>query len=233
MAPRKTSATAAAAIATPAAETPTEVIAADPDVEMAASDAETAVVGSSPATAASGPVDLLALVVEKTATLFSGIRDLSSLAKEIQAMLKVLGKGVAQLQKEGNKRSRRSLGKASADGVDGVVRKPSGFAKPALLSATLCEFLGVPETQLLARTDVTRMITKYVKDNQLHDEADKRTIRPDDKLLSLLDIKDNAKVTYFNLQSLIKHHFLKAAPAAVAAAAAPVDTPPEAPAETA
>ena len=224
MAPRKSAAAASASTATPAAEAPAvpAPVSEEPVVDIAvSSDAETAAPAAA-ASPASGPAELLAIVAEKTATLFTGIRDLSSLAKEIQGLLKTLGKGVAQLQKEGSRRRGRSLGgKAPADGAEGaVVRKPSGFAKPAQLSAKLCEFLNVPETTLLARTDVTRMITKYVKENQLHDEADKRTIRPDEKLLQLLDVKDNAKVTYFNLQSLIKHHFLKAEPVAVAVAPA-------------
>ena len=169
------------------------------------------------------PADRIASLAEKIAAIVVAHREMGNLIKELIPLVKTCQKDLAQAVKDTHKRPRRHSGGKASDGVSSdsgaaaVARKPSGFAKPALLSAARCEFLGVPENTMLARMEVTKHITKYVKSNNLFDEADKRTIIPNDKLKELLDIKDDAtKVTYFNLQSLIKHHFLKADPPAVA-----------------
>jgi hypothetical protein len=215
MAPRKTApAAAAAAESVPTTPPPAVPAPVEPaPVEAPAADA--------PAATPSGAAEYLTTVTEKLAGLASLHRDLGVALKEVQALIKPLSKQVAQLQKDGARRNRRSAGKAAAaEGAEGAApRKPSGFAKPTNLSAELLEFLSLPANTLLARMEVTRQINKYVKDNNLYDATDKRTIVPDDKLKKLLNISDGQKVTYFNLQGLIKHHFIKVeAPAAPAPA---------------
>ena len=49
-------------------------------------------------------------------------------------------------------------------------RKPSGFAKPSLISDALCEFLGKPKGTEMARTSVTSFITEYIKNNNLQNQ---------------------------------------------------------------
>ena len=46
-------------------------------------------------------------------------------------------------------------------------RQPAGFAKPTVLSPELCKFLDIDESTLVARTDVTKKITEYIKDHNL------------------------------------------------------------------
>ena len=83
----------------------------------------------------------------------------------------------------------------------------------------------IPEGSELARTEVTRLLNKYIKDNNLQDPVDRRTIRPDLKLQALLNIKGDTQLKYFNMQSYIKHHFVKAeAPAPAEAPAVYVAT---------
>ena len=134
-------------------------------------------------------------------------QNLITLGKELTTFLKSLQKEVAKLQKGQGKKARRAAAAAAAK--DGVERKPSGFAKPTLVSKELCEFLGVPADKMLARTEVTRLLNKYIKDNKLQDPVDRRTIRPDDKLQKLLNITGETQLKYFNMQSYIKHHFIK------------------------
>jgi chromatin remodeling complex protein RSC6 len=183
---------------------------------------------TSPTTAGGAPANAVAErvngAIERVNNAIEVIKGLNVLLKEQLGALKVLQRDVATLQKENGKRrggkSSASNGGGNASGTEGgAPRKPSGFAKPAQLTGELCEFLGVPANTLMARTDVTRLITKYVKDNKLHNEADKRTIQPDGKLLKLLAIKEEDKLTYFNLQSHIKHHFIKDVPAVATAPA--------------
>jgi upstream activation factor subunit UAF30 len=89
----------------------------------------------------------------------------------------------------------------------GVKREPSGFAKPTLISNELSTFLGKAQNIEMARTEVTRSLTEYIKTHNLQDPADKRTILPDKKLGKLLKVDKADKLTYFNLQRFLKPHF--------------------------
>lgn len=143
-------------------------------------------------------VDRFAVVLEK----------LQSFATEIKEIIAT----VKTLQKEHNKiknqKTSRKAKKAAAGGD--TKRAPSGFAKPTKLSDQLCEFLSLAKGSSLARTEVTRVINQYVKTHNLQDKEDKRKINPDAKLKGIMTLKPEDKLTYFNLQSYIKHHFLKA-----------------------
>lgn len=143
----------------------------------------------------------------KFEVIFDKLHSMQNLLKEIQVQLKTAHKEVAKAIKESNqtkKKGKKTKGESSA-----TVRAPSGFAKPTQLSADLCRFLNIDENSLLARTDVTRKINQYIKDHKLQDEKDKRNINPDAALHTLLDPSITTPLTYFNLQSRIKHHFIK------------------------
>jgi len=128
------------------------------------------------------------------------------------AELKRLEKRVAKLQKEADKRRRKS--KKPVEGEEVKPRKPSIFELPTPLSNDLCSFLGVSSGSKESRSNVTKAITTYVK---LHDLKNKHTISPDAKLKSLLGVKDGEVLTYFNLQRYLNPHYLKTvAPVATA-----------------
>jgi chromatin remodeling complex protein RSC6 len=93
-------------------------------------------------------------------------------------------------------------------------RAPSGFVKPTLISNELAGFLGKPEGSEMARTDVTREINKYIRTNNLQDKENGRKINPDKKLTSLLKLKKDDELTYFNLQRYMSPHFAKASASA-------------------
>ena len=88
-------------------------------------------------------------------------------------------------------------------------RTPSGFAKPALISNDLCKFLGKDKGSLMARTDVTKEVNKYIKAHNLQNPANKKEIKPDPTLCNLLNIKKDDNLTYFSLQKFLKNHFPK------------------------
>lgn len=128
--------------------------------------------------------------------------DLANTIKELGVYLKTVQKEIVKLAKTSGKRSRSRT--TSTD-----KKTPSGFAKPTKLSDELCEFLDVPKGTELARTDVTRRLNLYIKEFNLQDEKDKRKIHPDAKLMSVLSVKPDDVLTFFNLQSYIKHNFVK------------------------
>lgn len=150
-------------------------------------------------------VDKFVVVLERLVRFSTELKDTMTLVKSLQ-------KEFHRVQKSSVKKSKKSAPLASAK-----PRTPSGFAKPTKLSDDLCAFLGVSAGSQMARTEVTRVINEYIKKNALQDTADKRTIVPDAKLSSILKIADGQKLTYFNLQTYIKHHFQKDTPVVVEA----------------
>ena len=153
-------------------------------------------------------------VQEPTVTIESSMTTmLTEFAKNIQGLteslnrmkteFRVLEKQVLREAKTMDKvNAKRNKNKGS--------RAPSGFVKPAAISAELAKFLGVAADTKMARTDVTKMITSYVKEHNLQASDNGRRIMPDSKLKSLLKVTDKDEVTYFNLQKYMKHHFVKA-----------------------
>lgn len=225
MAPKKNT-NAASAAATPEVATPppsaAPVVEAPPaEAPVETPSAEAPVEAAAPSTLAEESSALI-----KTLESFQVIiKNLSIQVKQAIKDATQTQKKVAQLEKATGRRNKGRAAKAAASAAEGGApanRKPSGFATPAMLSKELSDFLGVPEGTKLARTEVTRRITEYVKANSLFDQADKRNIRTDDKLKQILGGDSDKPLTYFNLQSFIKHHFLK--PEAAAVAPAPVAT---------
>lgn len=140
-------------------------------------------------------VDRFAVVLEK-------LQGFANDLKETIAHVKNMQKEFIKLQKTTTKKTKKT---PSTTGP----RTLSGFAKPSQLSEELCEFMGVAKGTSMARTEVTRMINEYIKKNNLQDASDKRHILPDEKLRKILNLQGDDKLTYFNLQKYMKHHFTK------------------------
>ena len=107
------------------------------------------------------------------------------------------------------KRSERELKqalKASKKKRKSGNKEPSGFTKPAKISSELAAFLGKAEGTEMARTEVTKELTQYIKQHSLQDSENKRRINCDSALKSLLNVSDSDEVTYFNLQRYMKIH---------------------------
>jgi chromatin remodeling complex protein RSC6 len=88
-------------------------------------------------------------------------------------------------------------------------RQPSGFQLPVSLSNELCDFLGLDHDSKLPRTEVTKMLIKYISDNQLINPEKKTQIIPDEKLMTLLGNNvDLPNLTRFTIQKYMNCHFL-------------------------
>ena len=83
----------------------------------------------------------------------------------------------------------------------------SGFAKPTQISEDLALFLNIDKDELIARTQVTKLINIYVKENELQNPENKREIIMNDALRKLVNIPDDIQLSFFNLQKYIKHHY--------------------------
>ena len=85
----------------------------------------------------------------------------------------------------------------------------TGFAVPTKISDQLCEFMKKPKGSTAARTEVTQYIIKYIKDNDLQWNENRKIIKPNKHLKSLLNLKKDEEVTYFNIQRYMNKHFIK------------------------
>lgn len=151
---------------------------------------------------------------------------LSAEFKKVVATLNDLGQGLKQVTSEVRKLEKRSVKdireankkskKKPAKDINKPKRAPSGFAKPSLISDDLCTFLSRDSGTHMARTEVTKHVTGYIRDQGLQNPANKRQILPDDKLKKLLNANDDDTITYFNLQKFMKHHFPKKVDTSVA-----------------
>ena len=103
------------------------------------------------------------------------------------------------------KQHKRDVSKKQSKGS----RKPSGFAEAAPISKDLCDFLGKDYGTSVARTEVTKFVCNYIRQNSLANDENKRVINPDTKLKSLLGTDDDTIVTYFNIQRFMNKHFIK------------------------
>lgn len=155
--------------------------------------------------AAAAPVVVVDENVDRFAVILSKLQSWQSDIKEAILTIKALQKEHNKLKaQKGGRKGRKNGGATTATGEK---RTPSGFAKPTNLSDELCDFLGIARGSSLARTEVTRIINQYVKDNKLQNADDRRMIVPDDKLRTIVTLGKDDRLTYFNLQSFIKRHF--------------------------
>ena len=133
--------------------------------------------------------------------LLGQLKTLQTTLKELTVYTAKLEKRVAKdqraVQKRVNGKRRRTNPNAS----------PSGFSKPGPVSAELAKFLKLGKGELIARTEVTKRINSYCKENGLQGKDDKRVLKPDTTLKKLLRLGPKDELTFFNLQKYMKVHF--------------------------
>ena len=88
--------------------------------------------------------------------------------------------------------------------------QPSGFARPGPITHELSIFLGSPKGEPVARTTVTKQMSAYIKENNLQNPERKREIVLDNSLAKLFSKKVGDTIEYFEIQKLLKNHYIKA-----------------------
>jgi len=137
----------------------------------------------------------------------------SSELKELVKEALVAAKSAAREVKDARKKRRVKKDPATMTPEEKAAwearRANNAFLKPRPLSAELCAFMSVPAGSQRSQTDVTRYVSQYVKSHSCFDPANKRRIIADGALSKLLKVTDKDAVTYLNLQSYLKAHFIK------------------------
>jgi len=115
---------------------------------------------------------------------------------------------VRQLEKN-IKKQMKGLKKEAIKSKNKGNRQPSGFAKPSKVTKELCDFMKKEEGTDIARTEVTRALVAYIKENKLENKENSKIIFPDEKLKTLLELDESQELTYFNIQKYMNKHFIK------------------------
>ena len=141
-------------------------------------------------------------ISEQFSSLLNTLSSFKSQISMLNAQVKTIERSVKKQMKKLEREAQKNKNKGN--------RKASGFAVPTKISNDLCKFMGKPEGSEMARTEVTKYIIHYIKSKNLPDKKNKKVIKPDTALKSLLDVKSSDQVTYFNLQKYMNKHFVKA-----------------------
>ena len=129
----------------------------------------------------------------------------SSMKGDFKTLEKLVTREMKAAQKASSKRAKRAGN-----------RQPSGFVKPTRISDELAKFLGKSVGTEMARTEVSKEINEYIRTHKLQNKDNGRIIEADAKLSTLLKLKKDDELSYFNLQRYMKSHFIKTEPVATA-----------------
>mgnify|MGYP003634230563 CR=1 FL=1 len=85
----------------------------------------------------------------------------------------------------------------------------NGFNRKQEITPKLREFLVLPEGELISRSEVTKVVNKYIIEQGLKHPENGRQIVLDEKLRDLLAPPADVIVTYLNLQKYLSPHYIK------------------------
>ena len=145
---------------------------------------------------------------ENDEEIFLQFNSLINGLQTVKLQINILQHSVKQLEKN-IKKNMKGLKKEVTKHKPKGSKKPSGFAKPGKITKELCNFLNKEEGTEMARTEVTRSLVAYIKENKLNNSDNRQIIHPDNKLKTLLGLEDNQSLTYFTIQKYMNKHFVK------------------------
>ena len=207
----KSAPVAAAAAPAPAESKPARKSAAKSEVTVPVTAPATVVV---PTTEVAAPVE-----VRSSDAILSALQDtLKALGSDVTARIRAAvhealeaTKAIKREARDSKKRRRKNPADMTPEEktVYEARRANNAFLKLRPVTDELASFMGLPPKSQRSQTDVTKFISTYVKAHNCFDPNFKRRILPDAKLAKLLRVKDGQEVTYLNLQSFLKIHFIK------------------------
>lgn len=137
-----------------------------------------------------------------TNMIFTYKLHLNTLQQEIKLLKKTVKTEINAMKRLQNKMKPKPRSKKS----------PSGFARPTKVTKELCDFINIPEGSEIARTEVTKLLVNYIKENNLQEQTSERKnkIIPDTRLRNLLDLsnEEEQNLTFFNIQKYMNKHFI-------------------------
>ena len=143
---------------------------------------------------------------------------LKSLSADLSTRVREAVKAVQEAAKSAKREARDSKKKKKVDPATMTVEQRAAWEKRRAnnaflvqrpLTEELCHFMGLKTGETRSQTQVTKFISEYVKTHSCFDPSFKRRILPNAALAKLLRVSDKDEVTYLNLQSFLKVHFIK------------------------
>jgi chromatin remodeling complex protein RSC6 len=123
--------------------------------------------------------------------------ELAALRADVKALTKIVRKvKTHQEDPDGEKAKARSAN--------------NGFNRKQEITPKLRDFLGLPEGELISRSEVTKKVNAYITEKGLKHPDNGRQLILDDKLKELLQPPAGVVVTYLNLQKYLSPHYIKA-----------------------
>jgi hypothetical protein len=147
------------------------------------------------------PVNTVDTYAVEFTHLLDQLKSLQTTLKDLSVYTTKLERRVAKDQKAVQKRVNGKRKRTNTSS------SPTGFSKPGPVSDELRAFLKIEAGELVARTEVTKRINAYCKEHGLQGKEDKRILKPDKVLKTLLRLGKNDELTFFNLQKYMKVHF--------------------------
>lgn len=127
--------------------------------------------------------------------LFRNKQEASQLYGELKSVEKLLERYVTTYTKQ-------SLVQSSG-------RMPSGFASPTQVSDALCDFIERERGSLIPRTEFSKFLFAYIREQKLQSVSKPSVIIPDQKLADLLGREAMCEeLTHFTIQKYITPHFI-------------------------
>jgi|UniRef100_A0A6C0JD50 chromatin remodeling complex protein RSC6 len=125
--------------------------------------------------------------------------ELAALRADVKALTKIVRKvKTHQEDPDGEKAKARSAN--------------NGFNRKQEITPKLRDFLGLPEGELISRSEVTKKVNAYITEKGLKHPDNGRQLILDDKLKELLQPPADVVVTYLNLQKYLSPHYVKTEP---------------------
>jgi chromatin remodeling complex protein RSC6 len=164
-----------------------------------------------------------AAVVSSEVQLSALAETLKTLSSELSTRVRDAVKAVQEAAKSAKREARDSKKKKKVDPATMTPEQRAAWEKRRAnnaflvqrpLTDELCAFMGLKAGETRSQTQVTKFISEYVKTHSCFDPSFKRRILPNAALAKLLRVGDKDEVTYLNLQSFLKVHFIKTAPKA-------------------
>ena len=177
-----------------------------------------------PTVAAPAVVPVVATpTVSSESQLVALAETLKSLSADLSTRVRDAVKAVQEAAKSAKREARDSKKKKKVDPATMTPEQRAAWEKRRAnnaflvqrpLTEELCHFMGLKAGETRSQTQVTKFISEYVKTHSCFDPSFKRRILPNAALAKLLRVGDKDEVTYLNLQSFLKVHFIKTAPKA-------------------
>ena len=224
VAPKTAATPAPVAVAAPAPKAAEPKVKAEPKTKAAktATPAKAEVTVPTVVTPSAEPVSTTP-AVSSEAQLSALAETLKALSSDLSTRVRDAVKAVQEAAKSAKREARDSKKKKKVDPATMTPEQRAAWEKRRAnnaflvqrpLTDELCHFMGLKSGETRSQTQVTKFISEYVKTHSCFDPSFKRRILPNAALAKLLRVGDKDEVTYLNLQSFLKVHFIKTAPKA-------------------